>query len=113
MIEVSLFFGCQAYSWPCTLTLRIFIILHDIGYCLFYCFFSFTYSKYNRGFCEDNPDDWRCQNYFPYTMSACTFYLLTSVIDCWIIILYSKFPTRNCCRRTHPTVVIDGNTTNA
>ena len=108
LIEGSLFFSGQAYSWPCTLTLRIFIILHDLGYCIFYCIFSFTYSKYKRGFCEENPDNWRCQNFFPYTMSACVFYLLTSGIGCWIIILYSKFPTRDCCRRTEPTVVIGG-----
>ena len=108
LIEGSLFFSGQAYSWPCTLTLRVFIILHDLGYCIFYCIFSFTYSKYKRGFCEENPDNYRCQNYFPYTMSACVFYLLASAIGCWIIMLYSKFPTRDCCRRTEPTVVIGG-----
>ena len=37
ILEALLFFGCQSYNWPCTLTFRIIWVLHD-----FACFITFV-----------------------------------------------------------------------
>ena len=68
ILEGSLFFGCQAYNWPCTVTFRVFWILHDFAYFVTYAVLAaeIKYYKEKYGpsywvdYCYTNPKSWQC-----------------------------------------------------
>ena len=88
ILEGSLFFGCDTYNWPCMLTFRIILVLHDFAYFIAYAYVSAWYKgkylnydkpiedweeyckDYNHypcssyenleEFCNNDPNDWRC-----------------------------------------------------
>ena len=103
ILEGSLFFGCQAYNWPCTLTFRIIWALHDFAYFITnawlaayykgtyypngiedwdeYCRINYhLYACYNFDdrdeYCDyNNSNDWKCPDY-------CTKYPSSTKFSC-------------------------------
>ena len=90
ILEGSLFFGCETYNWPCTLTFRIIWVLHDFAYFITYAnasaWYKGKYLDYDKPiedweeyckdqysyvceyydnleeFCDNDPNDWRCKD---------------------------------------------------
>ena len=64
-LEVCLFFGCQKYNWPLTLTFRILFVLHDLAYFITYALLAvlnYDESKYDCDWitedCAEYPNDY-------------------------------------------------------
>ena len=82
ILEGSLFFGRQAYNWPCTLTFRIIWLLHDFAY-----FVTFAFEAgYMDIFC----------------VALTLFFLYAFGLGIGIIVAFSKFPRLGCCHQTVP-----------
>ena len=77
--EGSLFFGCQVYNWPCTVTFRIIWALHDFCYFITYAVKTSESSEYHN------------ETYYAFTLACSIFFLFTLGIGIGIIFAYSKF----------------------
>ena len=81
IIEALCFFGWDAYNWPCTLTFRIILHLHDFAYVITFA----IYAAFND------------QEIFPLKVSCCFFFLVTFGFNVATIFMYSKLPRSLCC----------------
>merc|ERR1711935_621538 len=77
IVEIILFFGCQAYNWTTTLIFRIIFLLHDLAYFITYCTKAAFY-----GNCD---------------LASCIFFYFTIAIGIAILVVYSQFPKYGCC----------------
>merc|ERR1712106_840616 len=77
IVEIILFFGCQAYNWTTTLIFRIIFLLHDLAYFITYCV---------KAMCYGNCD-----------LASCVFFFFTIAIGIAILVVYSQFPKYGCC----------------
>ena len=63
ILEGSLFFGCQTYNWPCTVTFRVIWVLHDFIYFITYAVSASNIKsyeeKYGPSYWEDECDKWQ------------------------------------------------------
>ena len=75
IIEVSLFFGCQKYNWPCTLTFRIIFVIHDFAWFIRYAI----------------------NVYYTFDIACCVLFFVTTSIGIAILVLYSRFPKYGTC----------------
>ena len=129
ILEVSLFFGCQAYNWPCTLTFRILWVLHDFSYFItygasiayfylnwepdvYYC--DFTSCIDHPYVCEDSKYLCKEARSFPFAVSSSFFFLVTFSLGIAILVVFSRFPKYGCCGpspQVQPAVVnVNGQT---
>ena len=126
ILEALLFFGCQTYNWPCTLTFRIIWVLHDLAYLLTFAVDSdYYYADFNdedyQVFCDKDSyyyDSSLCKvvRSFIFAVTSCVIYFVTICLGVAIMVTYSKFPKygcEGCCvsqAHTKPIVVsVDGN----
>ena len=73
ILEGSFFFGCQAYNWPCTLTFRIILLLHDFAYFITYALFAAFYPPTYLD--HEKPWDEYCKSILDYDVnSQCSDY---------------------------------------
>ena len=94
IIEASLFFGCNQYSWAATLTFRIFWLLHDFSYFVTYAVIA-SKNYYNC----DYWDYWYGYKCYEksYLIATCVFFWLVFCIGIAIICIFSKLPGNYCC----------------
>merc|ERR1712150_16198 len=133
ILEVSLFFGCQKYNWPCTLTFRIVFAIHDFAYFITYAVFAADYYGYyyydkeeNKLICDywkqdycpelldEYPDEIKnCRYYYecsgPFTLASCIIFVLAFANGVAILCIYSKFPKYGAC--CQPQVLVKVMTT--
>merc|ERR1712106_1045425 len=79
IVEIILFFGCQAYNWTMTLIFRIIFLLHDLAYFITYAVMA------------DRDDAGPCD------FASCVFFFFTTAIGIAILVVYSQFPKYGCC----------------
>merc|ERR1711935_109152 len=79
IVEIILFFGCQAYNWTMTLIFRIIFLLHDLAYFITYAVMA------------DRDDAGPCD------FASCVFFFFTIAIGFAILVVYSQFPKYGCC----------------
>ena len=121
IIEISLFFGCQKYNWPCTATFRIIFVIHDFGYFLTYAAVAGTsyYKRYKKDcdYCKANydcdPDDYYyCTRVKEYQMdiASCVCFLITFAIGITILVIYAQFSKSGCscccCCQPEPEIIL-------
>ena len=90
ILEGSLFFGRQAYNWPCTLTFRVIWVLHDLAY-----YITFALSA-----AFDVMDGYTDIFYVRISLALALFFLFTFGLGIGIIVAFSKFPRLGCCHQT-------------
>ena len=80
IVEMALFFldNEVSFNWPCTPTVRVFIILHDLAYFITYAAF---YGMYDDGF----------------TLATCIFFSFTFALRIAILAIYSRLPSNSSC----------------
>ena len=102
IIEIALFFGCQMYNWPCTLTFRIIFLCHDFAYFITYALVS--------GFTADEEYfESQCHDTSCTLEVSCFFFLSTFAVGIGILVTYSKFPKYGCsCFVEPPVTMISG-----
>ena len=113
LIEVPLYFGCNAYSFCFTIAIHVFWALMDVALAIIYAYScsnlvqddSWTYNYSYNGY--ENYDGWKIIEYdygyyeddftLEFTAAASVIFAISFMLEVAILIVFAKLPRDHTC----------------